>query len=83
MQGIDAKTIKKAGILLSLEKSYPNGKLKNIYTHFKVLKRVGYGYRNFSNMRARIFLTNNLIKKQLRQKMNSISAVLDSYISPI
>ncbi|WP_071130886.1 ISL3 family transposase [Enterococcus timonensis] len=50
-----------AGIRLSLEKSYSNAKLENIHTHIKVLKRVAYGYRNFANMRARIFLTNNLI----------------------
>ncbi|TFZ42968.1 hypothetical protein E4031_01655, partial [Vagococcus xieshaowenii] len=31
-------------------------------THIKTLKRVSYGFKSFSNMRIRIFLTEGLIE---------------------
>lgn len=49
------------GIRLALLKSYSNAKLENLHTHIKCLKRIAYGFRNFTNMRLRIFLINGLI----------------------
>ncbi|MCB5951695.1 transposase, partial [Enterococcus sp. BWT-B8] len=50
------------GIRLALTKPYSNGRLENLHTHIKTLKRVAYGFRDFSNMRTRIFLLNGLIQ---------------------
>ncbi|WP_414672540.1 transposase [Lactovum miscens] len=35
---------------------YSNGPMGRANTHIKVLKRIAYGYRNFTNFRNRIFL---------------------------
>ncbi|MGM0213027.1 hypothetical protein IGI42_000540 [Enterococcus sp. AZ109] len=50
----------KSGILLAFSKPYSNGRLDNLHTHIKALKRISYGFRDFSNMRTRIFLLNGL-----------------------
>ena len=50
-----------SGIRLAFTQPYSNGRLENLHTHIKTLKRVAYGFRNFSNMRTRIFLLNGLI----------------------
>ncbi|WP_370683733.1 transposase [Enterococcus faecium] len=48
-------------IQLAFSKKYSNIKLENLHTHIKILKRLSYGYRVFTNMRLRIFLINGLI----------------------
>lgn len=64
----DLQSVKKAffkyesGIRLAFTKPYSNGRLENLHTHIKALKRVAYGFRDFSNMRTRIFLLNGLIE---------------------
>lgn len=50
-----------SGIRLAFTQPYSNGRLENLHTHIKTLKRVAYGFRDFSNMRTRIFLLNGLI----------------------
>ncbi len=50
------------GILLAFIEPYSNARLENLHTHIKVLKRVSYGFRSFTNMRLRILLINGLIK---------------------
>lgn len=40
----------------ALETGYTNAVTEAINNHFKVLKRIAYGYRNYDNNRARIFL---------------------------
>lgn len=50
-----------SGITLALKFSYSNAKLENLHTHIKNLKRTAYGFKNFSNMKIRIFLLNGLI----------------------
>lgn len=52
----------KSGIELALVLPYSNGKLENLHTHIKNLKRTAYGFRSFLNMKRRIFLLNHLIK---------------------
>lgn len=49
------------GIRLAMELPYSNGKIENKNTHIKTLKRVSYGFRNFQNMRTRIYLINGVI----------------------
>ncbi len=50
------------GIRLAMELTYSNGKIESKNTHIKTLKRVSYGFKNFTNMKVRIFLQNNLIR---------------------
>ena len=40
---------------------YSNGPIEGINNFIKVLKRIAFGYRNFANFRARIFITRNLL----------------------
>lgn len=40
-----------------------NGHLEGINNKIKTIKRSGYGYRNFSNLRARILISFNLTKR--------------------
>ena len=51
-----------SGIQLAFVNPYSNGRLENLHTHIKALKRVAYGFRDFSIMRTRIFLLNGLIQ---------------------
>ncbi|EOS8059541.1 transposase, partial [Enterococcus hirae] len=46
---------------------YSNGALEGTNNKIKVIKRVAYGYRNFHNFRARIYLIQDLIF-QVKQK---------------
>ena len=39
---------------------YSNGTIEGINNYIKVLKRVAFGYRNFSNFRTRILISRNL-----------------------
>lgn len=50
-----------SAVRLALQQPYNNGRLENCHTHIKLLKRVAYGFRNFKNMKVRIFLRNGLI----------------------
>ncbi|MGX6961738.1 ISL3 family transposase [Vagococcus xieshaowenii] len=50
------------GITNALIHPYSNGKIEAKNTHIKTLKRVSYGFKSFSNMRIRIFLTEGLIE---------------------
>lgn len=50
------------GINLSLDHHYTNGPLEGLNNRIKNIKRSGYGYRNFYNLRARILLVNRLFK---------------------
>lgn len=50
------------GICLSLAYHYTNGPLEGLNNRIKNIKRSGYGYRNFYNLRARILLVNRLFK---------------------
>lgn len=43
-------------ILHSLSNPYSNGPVEATNNHIKVLKRVAYGFRNFTNFKTRIFL---------------------------
>lgn len=45
-------------ISLSLEYHYTNGPLEGFNNRIKNIKRSGYGYRNFDNLRARILIVN-------------------------
>ena len=46
-------------ILNSFDCGYTNGFTEGCNNKIKVLKRIAFGYRNFSNFRQRILLTNN------------------------
>lgn len=47
----------------ALESGYTNAGTEANNNHFKVLKRISYGYRNYDNYRARIFLAlGNVLK---------------------
>ncbi len=41
-----------------------NGHLEGINNKIKTMKRSGYGYRNFRNLRARILISFKLTEKQ-------------------
>ncbi|UUX33559.1 ISL3 family transposase [Fundicoccus culcitae] len=47
----------------SLTYTLSNGIIEGTNNKIKNIKRSGYGYRNFSNLRYRILITQNLIKK--------------------
>ncbi|UUX35183.1 ISL3 family transposase [Fundicoccus culcitae] len=47
----------------SLNYTLSNGIIEGTNNKIKNIKRSGYGYRNFSNLRYRILITQNLIKK--------------------
>lgn len=49
------------GIELAMTLSYSNGKIENMNTHIKALKRSCYGFTNFNHFRNRIFLMNGLL----------------------
>ncbi|MFL2073140.1 transposase, partial [Marinilactibacillus psychrotolerans] len=51
----------KLGIQYALKTRYSNGALEGTNNKIKVIKRVAYGYRNFHNFRARIYLIQGLI----------------------
>lgn len=57
----------KLGIQYALKPRYSNGALERTNNKIKVIKRVAYGYRNFHNFRARIYLIQSLIF-QVKQK---------------
>lgn len=57
----------KLGIQYALKTRYSNGVLEGTNNKIKVIKRVAYGYRNFHNFRARIYLIQGLIF-QVKQK---------------
>ncbi|MBS4761771.1 transposase, partial [Carnobacteriaceae bacterium zg-ZUI252] len=51
-------------IRLSLEQRYTNGPIEGLNNRIKNIKRSGYGYRNFYNLRARILIVNRLFKNK-------------------
>lgn len=55
-------------IVNSIIYPYSNGVLEGINNKIKVVKRNGFGYRNFINLRTRILLVFNLIKKKIERK---------------
>lgn len=57
------------GIRNAFRYSYSNGLLKGINNKIKVIKRAAYGYRNFLNLRARIYLIPGLIFKEERLRV--------------
>lgn len=68
------KTLKK--YLLHIENSfiysYSNGRIEGINNKIKVLNRVAYGYRSFSNFRKRIFLHFKLKPRTNKNKQNHL-----------
>lgn len=50
------------GITNALRLPYSNGKIEARNTQIKTLKRVSYGFKNYTNMKTRIFLNAGLIK---------------------
>ncbi|MBS4762441.1 transposase, partial [Carnobacteriaceae bacterium zg-ZUI252] len=63
-------------IRLSLEYRYTNGPIEGLNNRIKNIKRSGYGYRNFYNLRARILIVNRLFKnkKTDNEEHSSLSA---------
>ncbi|MDE6195716.1 MAG: transposase, partial [Erysipelotrichaceae bacterium] len=43
-------------MLNSLEFPYSNGPIESVNTLIKVIKRIAFGYRSFSNFKTRILL---------------------------
>lgn len=66
---INSITYYKDGIQLSLQKPYSNGPLEGINNRIKNIKRSGYGYRNFYNLRARALLVNRLFNERRQQHL--------------
>lgn len=50
------------GINMSLKHHYTNGPIEGLNNRIKNIKRSGYGYRNFYNLRARILVVNQLFR---------------------
>ncbi|MCI1920240.1 MAG: transposase, partial [Enterococcaceae bacterium] len=50
-----------SGIENALRVNYSNGPVEGTNNKIKVMKRVAYGYRNFLNFRARIYMIQGLI----------------------
>ncbi|MCI1904419.1 MAG: transposase, partial [Enterococcaceae bacterium] len=51
----------RSGIENALRVNYSNGPVEGTNNKIKVMKRVAYGYRNFLNFRARIYMIQGLI----------------------
>lgn len=65
------------GITLSLDYHYTNGPLEGINNRIKNIKRAGYGYRNFYNLRARILVVNRLFKNKKTDSKDISSLSVD------
>lgn len=62
----------RTGITNAFHTQYSNGPLEGTNNKIKVIKRVAYGYRNFFNLRARIYIIQGLIFQDNTQtKKNS------------
>lgn len=53
----------KQGIYNALHYPFSNGPLEGLNNKIKVIKRVAYGYRNFYNLRTRIYIIQGLISQ--------------------
>lgn len=49
-------------VINAVKYPYSNGLVEGMNTKIKLLKRTGYGYRNFQNFRLRIMIMFNLVK---------------------
>ena len=48
-------------IINAIKYIYSNGIVEGMNTKIKLLKRIGYGYRNFENFRLRLMILFNLV----------------------
>lgn len=59
----------KRGIINAFQTRYSNGALEGTNNKIKVIKRVAYGYRNFLNLQARIYMIQGLILQDQSNKI--------------
>ncbi|WP_161843045.1 transposase, partial [Candidatus Enterococcus huntleyi] len=52
--------------------NYSNGPLEGTNNKIKVIKRVAYGYRNFANLRDRIYLVQGLIFEDVKDNKKKL-----------
>lgn len=50
------------GITLAFQKPYSNGRIEAKNNIIKVMKRIAFGFRNFSNLKLRVFIQQNIIE---------------------
>ena len=50
------------GITLAFQKPYSNGRIEAKNNVIKVLKRIAFGFRNFRNLKLRVFIQQNIIE---------------------
>lgn len=62
----------KRGIKNALSTTYSNGPLEGTNNKIKVIKRVAYGYRNFANLRDRIYLVQGLIFEDVKDNKKNL-----------
>ena len=48
----------------ALEQPYSNGIMERNNNTCKLIKRIGFGFRNFKNFKARILITTNLFRNK-------------------
>ena len=63
----------------SLRLPYSNGKLEGKNNLIKVLQRVSFGFRNFENMRRRIFLYEKIGKRKNQRNKNVEEKLLKTF----
>ena len=76
IKGITSLLFLKAKTVLNRFPAISNGPIEGINNKIKVLKRVAYGFSNFSHFRDRILLMTRLFKPEWSKKdyaMNSIA----------
>jgi transposase len=64
----------KSGVLNAMSVSYSNGRIEGLNNRVKATIRTAYGYRNFTNLKARIFMQRKMFNVEVItiQKLKSV-----------
>ena len=57
------------------EQPYSNGIMERNNNTCKLIKRIGFGYRNFDNFKARILIITNLFRSEKKNAENLLSTL--------
>ena len=64
----------------ALQYHYSNGPIEGLNNQIKTLKKIAYGFRNFTHFRVRIMLQKNIKTHSVRRKRHQINEVDFSYM---
>ena len=59
----------------TMEQPYSNGVMERNNNTCKLIKRIGFGYRNFDNFKARILIITNLFRPAKKNAENLLSTL--------